>query len=1194
MDNGSVELLHCPHPEYTKHAGFTRKKSLADHMWKQHKVGDNVKCSHCEETFRSDRGKKLHETRSHKIITDHPTILVAKGKKSEWTREEEARFLLAINSEKPSLKSVVAAVGSKTEGQVQYHWKKHKERIELPDAPLVVRSDDPIPIDLETHRVEDLMMWSDLAQTSPIGPLPSQDRINMVTSNIPAFKHRVNWTKMTGADWNVINSDCSSQPNWCTKYLPGPDADRSPMTDAQWTSFQAELSQWLNGIHVALEKLHPRSLPTGEGVDLTPQSLNDPVGIPDGLYNEIAKLKDRIYDIDFTLKDCRLAGPIWKLRKRSWKKAKRLIKIFEDPKLHRILTGKLDENSWKFLRKRLQAIKETLQRRKRRVSRNISRAKKRKLRSRGAMLFRKSRGKFYRELEGQDLGSVQVPIEELHRFQAEKAVSENPVGMDTYPTPDWIYEVMNEVTEDERHRAEEFSWIFNLKDVQDAVTKSSRGKAAGPDEFPFELWKNCPALHPILLDVFNVVLHQGMIPDSWRDGVGCAIPKVPNPTLAKDVRLIILQRTIYKLFSACLTQRLLAFCAHSGQLSTDQRGFRPVNGCQANIFMMNAAVDDLLRRRSGAIFGMLFDVVNAFGSVEHEQLIWTMNRMLVPLFITRLIANLISNSYFTIRVLSALGVFTSPPVWQDKGLKQGDPLSAILFLFAMEPLVRVLKRRNYGYRLQSNKSVRVGVQHFADDLASETNSHDEMSQIILVLESFMKWAKMRLHPDKCVSFAMQFVKRKLEFFDPKFTVHGQVVPSIVTKKKEKYLGAIFDMAYDWTPLYEAVETKYRTRLARLGEAPITPHQKLIAIGEWIQPVIEYHFPNIIFELQFLRKLDRLTAQTVRSWFNLCGKSSTAHIFSPRKSRGLGLKSLEDRYHISKITHVSTLLQCPDREVRQVALQSIYDDAVAHRQQSTDDDLWLNELENEEESQAVRRTNWCVTREIMRDLGIIVCRNDDNYVLQPRADSHDWQVPHNRVSIRRWLTERCEAKWLNQWKECEEQGIIRLKNPTIGLIDPTFAKQYRQQLVNNITQKGYLSMLPTRSRLFKLRISRTDKCDRCHKFQTQCHIFNNCHPRMDLIRERHDNALSVLHKYIRKKLTSEESLVFDQHFPIHLLANHVRFDRPDIVVTNEAAHLTKISLPHEQGRWQNTRSSWRVIACGPGTNVNCMLSASALS
>ena len=101
---------------------------------------------------------------------------------------------------------------------------------------------------------------------------------------------------------------------------------------------------------------------------------------------------------------------------------------------------------------------------------------------------------------------------------------------------------------------------ITLDEVYIAMRDARNGKAAGYDELPVEVLKNESAAI-VLARLFNVCFKYGIIPDVWKKGIICPVPKssTADPRDPLSYRGITLAPSSYKLYCSVLNKRLCAW-----------------------------------------------------------------------------------------------------------------------------------------------------------------------------------------------------------------------------------------------------------------------------------------------------------------------------------------------------------------------------------------------------------------------------------------------------------------------------------------------------------------------------------------------------------------------------------------------------------------------------------------------------------
>lgn len=139
-----------------------------------------------------------------------------------------------------------------------------------------------------------------------------------------------------------------------------------------------------------------------------------------------------------------------------------------------------------------------------------------------------------------------------------------------------------------------------------------------------------------------------------------------------------------------------------------QKGFTSESGCKLNIELMNAALDHCKRNRGGVF--TIVGISKAFDSIPYSALRPCLVRKGVPTSIINIIVEMYTRCRTTIKAKDNIGV----EIEVLRGVKQGDPLSPLLFNLCLEPLLGRINTKTGGVII--NERSKIPVLAFVDDI----------------------------------------------------------------------------------------------------------------------------------------------------------------------------------------------------------------------------------------------------------------------------------------------------------------------------------------------------------------------------------------------------------------------------------------------------------------------------------------------
>uniref|UniRef100_A0A914WJ47 Reverse transcriptase domain-containing protein n=1 Tax=Plectus sambesii TaxID=2011161 RepID=A0A914WJ47_9BILA len=173
----------------------------------------------------------------------------------------------------------------------------------------------------------------------------------------------------------------------------------------------------------------------------------------------------------------------------------------------------------------------------------------------------------------------------------------------------------------------------------------------------------------------------------WKESTTILLHKDGDRDNISNWRPIALSDTIGKLYSSCLAARLTNWCLRHDWISTAQKGFMPYERCLKHNFVLQSCIQDARTSCWTCTIAWL-DLRNAFGSVPHNTIFKCLQWTGLSTASINVIRQLYNNCSMAIRVTEGL----TERIVIGAGVKQGCPLSPIVFNITIEPILQEVLR----------------------------------------------------------------------------------------------------------------------------------------------------------------------------------------------------------------------------------------------------------------------------------------------------------------------------------------------------------------------------------------------------------------------------------------------------------------------------------------------------------------------
>jgi hypothetical protein len=417
----------------------------------------------------------------------------------------------------------------------------------------------------------------------------------------------------------------------------------------------------------------------------------------------------------------------------------------------------------------------------------------------------------------------------------------------------------------------------------------------------------------VLAKVFNMLMLTGYFPSCWKVHKTSMIPKDGgSPQDVGNWRPITVGSLLSRLYTGLVERRLRTVA----DIHQRQVGFMPVNGCSANLFIFDECIRQA--KKEGILAGCLLDVAKAFDTTPHEAILRALSSQGYDDHTIALIRDMYAD--ICTRICST-GSFI-PLV---RGVKQGDPLSPLLFNMVMDPLIRDLQRK--GFRLGGHE---IGALAFADDIVVMADSVDGAQEHVDQVGRYMHKLGMTLNPRKSSSFLIQAMRKTWVVRDAGLSIGETMVPGARPSSVLKYLGINYTLSQGLEG--GALIDKLVKAVNRARGLPLKPMQRVNLIIERIIPKYMYGLVLCVPKVTRLHMADQEIRAAIKDILHLHPSTTDSLFYARKRDGGMGIPRLAKLVHFASLRSGLTLLASGDVAVQAASMTGGLEDRcrkIAH-------------------------------------------------------------------------------------------------------------------------------------------------------------------------------------------------------------------------------------------------------------------------
>jgi ribonuclease HI/exonuclease III len=300
---------------------------------------------------------------------------------------------------------------------------------------------------------------------------------------------------------------------------------------------------------------------------------------------------------------------------------------------------------------------------------------------------------------------------------------------------------------------------ITLGEIETALAATANRKAAGLDGITYEIYKKLGMRHSNLIKegrvgfdvpemmalVFNDIAEEGLCEKSkLNEGWMCPIYKKNDKMDIANYRPITVLNTDYKLMAKVLQAKLAT--AAPVLIHQNQAGFMKGRSIFDHIKTIQAVTEYAETMDDSEWNGLIvaLDQEKAYDKIRHDYLWEILKTMNLP---NRFI-NTIRELYKGAKTQVMINGFLSETYDVTRGVRQGDPLSCLLFNLAIEPLAIMIRNSQLEGLKIPRLQEKLKALLFADDTTVFLSNKDSLTTLMEILDKWCKAAGAKFNKNK--------------------------------------------------------------------------------------------------------------------------------------------------------------------------------------------------------------------------------------------------------------------------------------------------------------------------------------------------------------------------------------------------------------------------------------------------------------
>lgn len=296
-----------------------------------------------------------------------------------------------------------------------------------------------------------------------------------------------------------------------------------------------------------------------------------------------------------------------------------------------------------------------------------------------------------------------------------------------------------------------FEEDVTYSELRKSLKACQNSKAPGIDGIPYEFYKKWTEYNDddddeinilsILQTVYKDIEENGVKNHDWTRGVMCLLYKKKDKRRIENYRPITLVNTDYKIFTKAIATRLGKVAPHL--IHNNQNGFIPGRGLYDATRTSQMVLEYCEQFEiNGCVISL--DQEKAYDKIAHDYLWKVLEKLEFPKHFIDMIKSIYGNAKTIIMVNGVL----PEPINVARGVRQGDPMSCLLYNLAIEPLAAAIRNSKLKGISIPEIEEKILVSLFADDTLIYFNAEDDLTELNKIITEFCTASTAKFNAEK--------------------------------------------------------------------------------------------------------------------------------------------------------------------------------------------------------------------------------------------------------------------------------------------------------------------------------------------------------------------------------------------------------------------------------------------------------------